>query len=243
MWMNDYEYEFKKDGADKKNIARSARSIRTHCGKRGAVRLPSDNLTKKELKAMNGEVINYASLKKPMSFEEFKKLPNDLKKRYITWIREKFEVPDKYIAEMMHVSCKYLSLFLVELELNKGAGFGKRNWKKNEFYAWISGADMDAAVAPVETEPVAESGTETEAETETTEQDTTTNVTSLSDEAIEDNSKTFSVDNRPVKPVKSVPVSGRMTFEGTIESILATLGCLLGGENVMMTVSWVINKD
>lgn len=47
MRMNDIEYEFTKDVIEKKITARSARSTRTHNGKRGAVKFPSDYKTKK----------------------------------------------------------------------------------------------------------------------------------------------------------------------------------------------------
>ena len=46
-WMDEYEWDFVKDSMDKKNIARSASHTRTHCGKGGAVKFPSDYLSKK----------------------------------------------------------------------------------------------------------------------------------------------------------------------------------------------------
>lgn len=46
--MKDEEYLFVSDSRDKKITARSAGKRRTHNGKRGSVRFPSDHLTKKE---------------------------------------------------------------------------------------------------------------------------------------------------------------------------------------------------
>lgn len=143
MRMSDIEYEFTRDIIDKKVTARSARSTRTHNGKRGAVKFPSDYKTKKEIKAMSGKVITYPSLKKPMSWDEFKNLPNDLKKEYITFIRDEFGAPDKYIAEFFGVSTNTLSTYFVDLKLNKGKGSGGAKWKKMCFEDWCKGGRPD----------------------------------------------------------------------------------------------------
>jgi len=55
-YLPDEQWVMIKDSIDKKNIARSSHNKRSHCGKGGSVKFPSDYMTKKELKAMNGEV-------------------------------------------------------------------------------------------------------------------------------------------------------------------------------------------
>jgi hypothetical protein len=50
--MTDEKYVLLTDTREKKNVARSAGKRRTHNGKGGRVRLPSDHLTKKELKGV-----------------------------------------------------------------------------------------------------------------------------------------------------------------------------------------------
>ena len=154
MRRNEYEYEFIKDSMEKKSIARGARNTRTHCGKSGSVKFPSDFLTKKEIKAMSGEVVKYSSLKKPMTFDDFKTLPQDLKKEYITNIRDRFGAPDKYIAEMLGISSNYFSLYVRDFGLGAGktAGNGNRKWNKEPFYAWRAGVDENAVCVPVEEE-------------------------------------------------------------------------------------------
>lgn len=151
MWMNDAEYEFKKDSAEKKNVARSSRSTRTHCGKRGAVKFPSDYMTKKELKAMNGECVSYKSLKEPMTFEDFKKLPKDLQKEYITYIRETFSVGDTDIAGMMGASVNHLKLYIVDCGLHKFEDTVDTDCKKGEFNMWAAGKSVnyDALTKPM----------------------------------------------------------------------------------------------
>lgn len=100
---------------------------------------------------MSGEVISYPSLKKPMTWEAFKGLPADLKKEYITFIRDEFGAPDKYIAEMFDISGKTLNLFFADLKLNKGkGGGGKGKWKTAEFNAWRNGEDYPEEIPTVE---------------------------------------------------------------------------------------------
>lgn len=219
MRMNDYEYDFMCDSRDKKTTARSARSARTHCGKSGSVRFPSDNLTKKELKAMSGECIKYASLKAPMSWEEFKELPNDLKKEYITSIREKFGAPDKYIAEMFGISGNTLGLYMTDLKLGggKGSGNGKRNWNREEFYAWVSGADMNAENAPV---------------AEENEPDTDSSIVS---DTVEQGCS--------CAKVCAMPANGEMTFRGPADEALNTLAMLFGSTNIRMIVEWSVIEE
>lgn len=57
--MTDERFTFIEDCKDKKRTARGAHNKRTHCGKGGAVMFPSDYLTTKEKKAMNGECKAY----------------------------------------------------------------------------------------------------------------------------------------------------------------------------------------
>lgn len=85
--MKDEEFLFHSDCHEKKVTARSARNTRTHNGKRGKVKFPSDYLTKKEIKAMSGEVKSYR-LNEPMSWREFKAMPDDIKVTYIKLLRE-----------------------------------------------------------------------------------------------------------------------------------------------------------
>lgn len=233
-WMNDYEWDFVKDSMDKKNVARSARSTRTHCGKGGAVKFPSDYLSKRELKAMSGEVIKYASLKKPMSWGEFKELPDDLKKEYLGFIREKFGAPDRYIAQMLGVAGNTLSLYLKDLGLGAGkaCGNGNRKWKTEEFLAWSSGADLEAEVAPVPEEVIepeeipVENAEEPEASVDSS--------SSLSDTEAQCSS---------CEKVCAIPADGRMSFNCNADDALNTLQLLLRNKKVNLTVSWTVMED
>lgn len=135
-WYSDEEFEFRKDCGEKKRIAASSHKQRTHCGKGGRVKFPSDFKTRKELNAMNGVCVTY-KLGEPMKWDEFRALPNDKKVRYITWIREKFDAPDTAIAEMLGVNRKTLGIWITDLKLNRGQG-ANGDWDKDAFHKWVN---------------------------------------------------------------------------------------------------------
>lgn len=146
--MTDEKYMFNSDMWEKKNIARSARNKRTHTGKRGGVKLPSDYMTKKEIRAMSGEVQSYR-LNDPMSWEEFKAMPDEHKVSYIKLLRQKWNVSDSKIAEMMGIGQHTVSNETIRLGI--AAGKGKRKgFQKEAWYAWVNGvpiADYTDSVA------------------------------------------------------------------------------------------------
>lgn len=116
-WMSDEQYELMQDTKEKSITARSARYTRGHCGKGGKVILPSDRLSAKELKKMNGECKTYR-LGSPMSWTEFKDMPNDLKVMYIKKLRKKFNIPDEELAVAMGVDILEFQLCLHKLGLS-----------------------------------------------------------------------------------------------------------------------------
>lgn len=151
--LPDEQWAMIEDSIDKKRTAASAFKQRTHCGKGGRVRFPSDFKSKKELKAMNGEVKSYR-LNSAMSWDEFKSMPDDLKVAYINGIRERFSAPDKYVAEMFGISQGQFGLYIKDLKLD--VELEKGEWNKEAFLAWVSGADpsMVKEVEPEEVETV-----------------------------------------------------------------------------------------
>jgi hypothetical protein len=154
--MKDETYVFISDVKEKKVTARSARHTRTHCGKGGRVRLPSDNLSKKELMKMNGECKSYR-LNEPMSWKEFKAMPDDVKVTYIKLLRQKFNVPFNHIGKAMGCCQKTISGEIVRLGLSEGkAPKGRsKKWDKEGFYAWWNGLNLPASVP--EEDPAEES--------------------------------------------------------------------------------------
>jgi hypothetical protein len=152
--MTEVEKDFHQDCRAKKSVAASARSRRTHAGKGGKVRLPHDNLTKKELEKMNGECKAYR-LNSPMKWAEFKSLPDDLKVAYIKMLREKYNAPTKEITAMLGVS--EFSYGEVMRKLGFADKPGLRRKVTDEWFAWLAGKKMEEPVE--EKELVAEDDT------------------------------------------------------------------------------------
>ena len=129
--MTDEKYTFITDVAEKKRTARGAFNKRTHNGKGGKVRFPSDYLSNKETNEMNGEVREYR-MNSPITYSEFKKYPDDLKKNYVKRLRDMFDVSDTDIAAMMGVKAKTLNAALIKID----ASGGRRGKRKADYVAF-----------------------------------------------------------------------------------------------------------
>ena len=93
--------EFDKEVQHKKEISRSA-AKRVNGSKSKKCSLPSDNLTKKQIRAMCDEVVTY-NIHKFMTWEEFKRLPDDLAQLHLEYIVKKYRATAKAIAEAFGV--------------------------------------------------------------------------------------------------------------------------------------------
>lgn len=156
--MTDERFVFIDEAREKKITARNARYKRTHNGRGGAVKLPSDYMTRKELKAMNGEVVSYR-LNSPMKWKEFKSLPDDIKTVYIKALREKYNVLDRDIAKMMGVTSQTVSIEFKRIGLGVGKGRAKpTTFKKDEWENWCNGIALPTELQEkVDAEPAIES--------------------------------------------------------------------------------------
>ena len=219
--MKDETYMFLQDSREKKNIARSARNKRTHTGKRGGVKLPSDYMTEKEKKKMNGECKSYR-LNSPMKWAEFKSMPDDLKIAYIKAIREKYNAPDTYIGQMFGVAQTNVSKEIRRLGIGNGkTRSGRTHWDKAGFLAWISGV-------PVPTTDTAEVPQAETPEPEQHEEPVTAPVVEVKTDSTE--------------KLKAIPKSGSMTFEGSVEAVLNSIRDLLGNETVHISITWCVSE-
>lgn len=143
--MTDEQFMFVSDVSDKKRTARGIHNKRTHNGKGGHVKFPSDYLSRKEKNAMNGEVKTY-QMNKPISYAEFKKYPNDLKITYIQNLRKRFDVPDIEIARKMGCPKSTLGLLLKNLGCS-GKRRGAHRWNKDSWEKWWNGDSDELAIA------------------------------------------------------------------------------------------------
>lgn len=92
---------------------------------------------------MNGECKSYR-LNDPMAWKEFVSMPDDVKVTYIKLLRQKFNVPNKYIAEMLGTNNSYFSKEVIRLGISEGKNCRGRctPWDKEGFLAWWHGVDQ-----------------------------------------------------------------------------------------------------
>lgn len=233
--MKDETYVFISDVKEKGSIGRSARNRKTHAGKGGRVRLPSDNLSKKELLKMNGECKSYR-LNDPMTKEEFQAMPTDLKIAYIKAIRSKYGIPDSHLAKAIGYQQQHFSKMMKKMGIDNGKGAGKRKWDKEGFYAWWHGVDK----LPTPTiEEVAITQEEKEA-------------IFFGEEKgyVEEDLPFEEPDPIPIEsecckpiPVTAVPSTGSMTFTCPANQALNTLAQVLGEANVSISVMWRVVEE
>ena len=257
--MKDETYAFISDVKDKGITARSARHKRTHCGKGGRVRLPSDNLSKKELQKMNGEVKRYR-LNDPMDWKEFKSMPDDLKTTYIKLLREKFGVPDTQLGKAMGINCCSFSNEMSRLGLNIGVGVrnGATKWDKEGFWAWWNGVDklptpISEEVTQEEKKTIFFGGTENLPEEKIHWVELEPNKAEETEAYTEDDLPFEEPDPIPVDdfmkfkaipvPVTATPCNGSMQFKCPADQALNTLAQLLGKTNCAISIMWRVIEE
>ena len=234
--MTDEKYTFIEDLRDKKRTATGAYHKRTHCGKGGAIRFPSDFKTKKELNAMNGEVKSY-KLNDPMSWAEFKAMPDDIKIAYITALRKKYNVSDTKIAAMLGVNQHSLTDMTARLGIRSGRA-GRAKWDADGWYAWVNGVPV-AGKEEAEEAPVIEEKLE-KCDEEVLEEAEKCDVPAA--DGWQRVRFRFGKDGitvaEEVQP--AVPGWGQMELEGTVAECAKTLEMLLADSRVKLAVSWTV---
>jgi hypothetical protein len=99
--MTDEAYVFRQTELERKRTGRGDFNKKRQGGRR--VRLPSDNMTQKEWKKMNGTVKTY-NMNAPVSWREFSSWPNDIQCEYIVTLMEKYNVGTPELAKMFGIS-------------------------------------------------------------------------------------------------------------------------------------------
>ena len=87
---------------------------------------------------MSGECKSFR-LNEPMTWAEFKSMPDDIKVTYIRLLQEKWKVPVNHIGKMMGVSQPVIQRETARLGIVLGKGAHKQLWDKEGFYAWVNG--------------------------------------------------------------------------------------------------------
>ena len=102
---------------------------------------------------MNGECKSFR-LNDPMTWAEFRSMPEDIQVTYIKLLREKFNVPDKNLAEMFGITKDSISRVFKKMGLQRNVHISHPKWDKDGFYAWWHGVDQ--LPTPVIEEPAEE---------------------------------------------------------------------------------------
>lgn len=243
--MRDEEYVFFQDVREKKVTGYSARKQRSHCGKAGC-KLPSDYLTKKEIKNMSGECKSYR-LNEPMALVEFRSMPDDIKVIYINAIREKYNAPNVAIAQMLGTNKDVLYRELKRLDLARGKQ-GARKWDAEGFFNWWKGIPTkEEPVEEVEEEPVEVPVVDEviEEETPITEEVPCEPVQEETVVEIPNPGIKVNLINAAEEPTPAfaIPSTGSMTYEGDALDILRSISRLLGGAKVLLSVKWDVVED
>ena len=107
MALNDAEYIFNQTSRERKRNGIGTFSKKRQGGH--IVRFPSDGLSRKEKKELNGEVKTY-SFYKPLKWDEFSKMPDDIKQEYLNLLESKFDgLPLTAVAESLGVTMNTMS--------------------------------------------------------------------------------------------------------------------------------------
>ena len=151
MHRNEAEIIFRQTEKERKRIGRGAKSRKSgsrskFCG------LPSDNLSRAERMKLNGDVKVY-NLNKPMKWDQFKKLPHDLRVDYIKKLSA-MGANREDITDMLGIKPATYSAFMSHNHPGEKLLNGNNGYKNNEaFVQWYceDGTQKNEKV----TEPVA----------------------------------------------------------------------------------------
>lgn len=163
--MTDEAYVFRQTELERKRIGRGDFNKKRQGGRH--VRLPSDNLTNKEWKKMNGEIKTY-NMNAPVSWKEFRAWPTDIQREYLMTQMKRYNVGTPEFAYMFGVSETHLQR--VRKELGIPAPRGGRRGRVDEA-GWVRfrrGIDESSAdlLPPEETAPAEKCEDQTEAPSE-----------------------------------------------------------------------------
>lgn len=114
--MRDAEYVFNKEIRDKKRIARGARN-KVNGIKSQKCTLPYELMTRKEIKAMSGEVSTWR-MNQFYSWDEFKDMPADLKVEYLNKMIDGFDISVSNLAnDLFNISDAYFRKSLIRWDI------------------------------------------------------------------------------------------------------------------------------
>lgn len=157
--MTDEKYIFNETERERKRTARGVHNKRSHAGRGGRVKTPSDYLSRKERNKMNGDV-NIYKLNEPMSWKTFKMMPDDIQSQYLNGIISKYDPDAIALARMFKTTPETVRKKMKELGIKpKKGGYQDPN-RNDAFFTWLhgisaeSGGAVESAVEPGKVEEV-----------------------------------------------------------------------------------------
>ena len=152
---NDAEYVFNQTNRERKVVGRGTYNKVRAGGRR--VRMPSDNMTKKERAAMNGEVKSY-NMGRPIEWAVFRDMPKQMQEQYVIGLQQKFPgISGALIAEAVGTKPNTFNPYLLRhgLKFDFRNGMDRRAFFKTEhgerFLDWMTNP---VASREVEEKPV-----------------------------------------------------------------------------------------
>lgn len=134
--MDDAKYLFLSDSKEKKDISRSARKKVTHTG----CTLPSDYLSAKQKRKLNGEVFS-VNIKKPMKYAAFKLLSRDIQQQYLDFVASEFSCSQRdFAVDILGVHDDTLHRYIIKVGLHSPWIRGRHlKLQKNKWAKFIAG--------------------------------------------------------------------------------------------------------
>lgn len=197
--MNDFDYDI----LQKRRVARGA-IHRKNGSKSKRCRLPHENLTPKQLKGLNGQVMQYA-MNEPKDWSGFKALPMDLQKEYVRNIVGTYSCSCTELGEMFGKHPQTVRNYFKnnDFGINFPRGGRGSSADKERFLAFVNGGQY-CSESP--TPDVLYSAQETDSGAE-----------ELS-ESVEERMGSGGHDMPKLRPEPMVMSRVNMTFEGTMDS-------------------------
>lgn len=134
--MKDEEYLFKTTSAERKRIARGAFN-KVGGSRSKKCNFPSDYLTKKQKKELNGKVETY-NLENKYSYKEFKDMPHHIQVGYLQHLVDKHEARQKDISEMMEVGFTTFNAYITSNGIRDKVRWGSYKAMKTSWLEFIT---------------------------------------------------------------------------------------------------------
>lgn len=148
--MNDNTYTFIETVKERGHLARSSKQ-KVRSGGR-YVKMPSDSLSYKQKKELNGNVSTY-EMDKPHTYYELLAFPVDLRKEYIEGLIEKYSPSINDFVKMLKVSRDTAKAFLSSLGIEHKRGY-KSAVQSFEWRRFIGNEPAEEPPVTIEEKPV-----------------------------------------------------------------------------------------